>query len=100
MAAAFGDAANYTHTATGKSLEKNQKVIKCFSTSMPHAPHTCYEFGPYRLNLAQRCLTRDGEIIALTPKATDILALQVMTAGRVVEKDDLLKEVWADTFVE
>jgi DNA-binding winged helix-turn-helix (wHTH) protein/tetratricopeptide (TPR) repeat protein len=45
-------------------------------------------------------LTRDGEIIALTPKATDILALLVMSAGRVVEKDDLLKEVWADTFVE
>lgn len=67
---------------------------------MPHAPHTCYEFGPYRLNLAQRRLTRDGEIIALTPKATDILALLVMNAGRVVEKDDLLKEVWADTFVE
>src|SRR6185369_7380237 len=68
--------------------------------SIPHAPHTCYEFGPYRLNLAQGRLTRDGEIIALTPKATDILALLVMNAGRVVEKDDLLKEVWAHTFVE
>ncbi|HJT68186.1 MAG TPA: tetratricopeptide repeat protein [Pyrinomonadaceae bacterium] len=67
---------------------------------MPHTNHSCYEFGPYRLNLAQRLLTRDGAIIALTPKATDILALLVMNAGRVVEKDDLLKEVWADTFVE
>jgi len=60
----------------------------------------CYEFGPYRLNLAQRRLTRDGEFIGLTPKATDILALLVMNAGRVVEKDDLLREVWAETFVE
>ena len=69
-------------------------------SATPHTNRSCYEFGPYRLNLAQRLLTRDGAIIALTPKATDILALLVMNAGRVVEKDDLLKEVWADTFVE
>ena len=67
---------------------------------MPHTPHSCYAFGPYRLNPAQRLLTRDGELIALTPKAIDILTLLVMNAGRLVEKDDLLKEVWADTFVE
>src|SRR5689334_22655100 len=67
---------------------------------MPHTPHSCYAFGPYRLNPAQRLLTRNGELIALTPKAIDILTLLVMNAGRLVEKDDLLKEVWADTFVE
>src|SRR6185369_3450907 len=66
----------------------------------PHPHNGCYEFGPYRLNLVQRVLTRAGEIVSLTPKATDILALLVMNAGRVVEKDDLLKEVWAHTFVE
>jgi len=67
---------------------------------MLHTPHSCYEFGPYRLTPAQRLLTRNGENIALSRKAADILALLVMNAGRVVEKDDLLKEVWADTFVE
>lgn len=66
----------------------------------PHTDSDCYQFGPYRLNLGQRVLTRAGEIIGLTPKAVDILALLVMNAGRVVEKDDLLREVWADTFVE
>ncbi|HEX3250407.1 MAG TPA: winged helix-turn-helix domain-containing protein [Pyrinomonadaceae bacterium] len=66
----------------------------------PHPHDGCYEFGPYRLNLVQRVLTRAGEIVSLTPKATDILALLVMNAGRVVEKDDLLKGAWADTFVE
>lgn len=67
---------------------------------MPYTPHSCYEFGPYRLNPTERLLTRDGETIALTPKAADILTLLVTNAGCVVEKDDLLKEVWADTFVE
>src|ERR1043165_8518458 len=68
---------------------------------MPHTPpHSCYEFGPYRLNPTERLLTRDGQTIALTPKAADILTLLVTNAGCVLEKDDLLKEVWADTFVE
>src|SRR5689334_18189566 len=100
MATAFGDAANYTHTTNGKSLEKNQKLSIDYQWSMPHTPHSCYEFGPYRLNPGQRLLTRDGDNIALTPKAADILTLLVMNAGNLVEKDDLLKEVWAGTFVE
>jgi DNA-binding winged helix-turn-helix (wHTH) protein len=67
---------------------------------MPYSNHLAYEFGPYRLSLAQRVLTRDGEIISLTPKATEILVQLVVNAGQLLEKDDLLKEVWPDTFVE
>lgn len=67
---------------------------------MPHHDHLCYEFGPYRLSLGKRVLTRNGESIALPPKATEILVILVMNAGDLVAKDDLLKEVWPDTFVE
>jgi DNA-binding winged helix-turn-helix (wHTH) protein/tetratricopeptide (TPR) repeat protein len=67
---------------------------------MPHTNHLTYEFGPYKLSVAQRVLTRDGEIISLTPKATEILVRLVVNAGQLLEKDDLLKEVWPDTFVE
>src|SRR5215510_2117327 len=59
-----------------------------------------YEFGPYQLDPSKRILTRDGEGIALTPKANDILLVLVKHAGQLVEKDELLKEVWPDTFVE
>src|SRR5215510_686661 len=59
-----------------------------------------YEFGPYQLNPSTRILTRDGEGIPLTPKATEILLVLVKHAGQLVEKDELLKEVWPDTFVE
>ncbi len=59
-----------------------------------------YEFGPYYLDLRKRVLMRDGEGISLTPKATDILVMLVTNAGQLVEKDELLKEVWPDTFVE
>src|SRR5438874_1685200 len=67
---------------------------------MPHHNGFCYDFGPYRLDSNERVLTRAGEIISLTPKATDILVLLVSNAGQLVEKDELLKQVWPDTFVE
>lgn len=43
---------------------------------------------------------RAGEPVALTPKAFDTLLLLVSRSGHIVEKDELLKEVWPDAFVE
>ena len=67
---------------------------------MPHNTHFCYEFGPYRLDSNQRVLTRAGETIPLTPKAIEILLLLVANAGQLVEKEELLQQVWPNTFVE
>jgi DNA-binding winged helix-turn-helix (wHTH) protein/TolB-like protein/cytochrome c-type biogenesis protein CcmH/NrfG len=59
-----------------------------------------FEFGPFRMDLRERLLLRDGEPIALTPKAFDVLAVLVRRGGSLVEKDELLNEVWPDTIVE
>jgi eukaryotic-like serine/threonine-protein kinase len=59
-----------------------------------------FRFGPFEVDPAERRLTRDGTPVPLTPKAFDILLVLVQSAGRTVEKDKLLKEVWPDTFVE
>lgn len=67
---------------------------------MPHSNDLCYQFGPYHLDLSTRILTCNGEIISLTPKATEILIMLVKHAGQLVEKDELLAKIWADTFVE
>ena len=67
---------------------------------MPHSNNHCYEFGPFRMNVGQRLLTREGDAISLPPKATDILLLLLQNAGELVEKDDLMREVWPDSFVE
>ena len=61
--------------------------------------HT-YEFGRFQLISADRVLLREGEPVALTPKVFDILLALVENGGRVVEKDDLMKRVWPNTFVE
>jgi hypothetical protein len=45
-------------------------------------------------------LFRDGVHVPLTPKAFETLLVPVENGGHVTEKDELLKKVWPDTFVE
>jgi len=59
-----------------------------------------YQFGPFRFDASRRRLTRDGEIVPLTPKALEVLAVLVQSSGSILEKDDLIQKVWPDTFVE
>ena len=59
-----------------------------------------YEFGHFRLDTGERVLRRDRELVPLTPKVFEILVALVEHGGKVVEKDDLMKRVWPDTFVE
>ena len=58
------------------------------------------KFGPYRLDRDQRLLFRGSEIIPLAPRIYDTLLALVESGGRVAEKEDLLKRVWQDAFVE
>jgi len=59
-----------------------------------------YAFGPFRVEVAKRQLTRDGLPVPLTPKVFDILVLLLRHRGKVVEKDDLVREIWRGTVVE
>jgi len=58
------------------------------------------EFGPFRLDAAKRVLWREGRIVPLPPKALDLLVALAEQRGDVVTKDELMKRVWPDTFVE
>jgi len=53
-----------------------------------------HEFGPFRLDPAERQLRRDGTPLPLTPKAFDTLLVLVDNAGRAVGKDELMEKVW------
>jgi len=59
-----------------------------------------YELGEFHLETAERLLLRQGKPISLTPKAFETLLVLVRSGGHVVEKDELMKRVWADSFVE
>jgi len=64
------------------------------------ADRRIYEFGRFRLDLAGPTLFRGDQAIPLPPKAADALLLLVQNAGTIVRKEDLLKKVWPDAFVE
>ncbi len=59
-----------------------------------------YEFGPYRLDVANRLLLRGGEPLPLTPKAVDTLLALIRHGGEILRKDDLMRLVWPDHVVE
>jgi Tol biopolymer transport system component/DNA-binding winged helix-turn-helix (wHTH) protein len=59
-----------------------------------------YRSGPFIIDLDNREVVREGTPVPLPPKVFDTLAVLVANAGRVVPKDELMREVWRDTFVE
>ena len=59
-----------------------------------------YEFGPFRLEPAERKLLRGSEVVALTPKAFDTLVVLVRNGGHLLEKEELIRTLWPDSFVE
>jgi eukaryotic-like serine/threonine-protein kinase len=59
-----------------------------------------YEFGPFRIDAGREVLLRAGEPVPLTPKTFQILLVLVRHHKEVVSKDELMKAVWPDTFVE
>ena len=59
-----------------------------------------YEFGSFRIDTANRLLFRDGKPIPLKPKVVETLLVLIENRGRVVEKEELIRELWPDSFVE
>ena len=59
-----------------------------------------YEFGPFRLDPEKRLLTRGTDPVPLTPKVIETLVALIENRDRVVSKDDLMKMLWPNSFVE
>src|SRR5437867_12694605 len=59
-----------------------------------------FEFGPFRLDPAERQLLRNNQTVPLAPKAFDTLLLLVENSGHLLTKEEMLKRLWPETFVE
>ncbi|HQZ96611.1 MAG TPA: winged helix-turn-helix domain-containing protein [Pyrinomonadaceae bacterium] len=59
-----------------------------------------YRFGTFELDVEERRLIKGEQVVALTPKAFDVLVILVERAGHLVEKEELMGLVWPDSFVE
>ena len=65
-----------------------------------NSSHVVYEFGGFYLDRDERVLRRGDVTVPLTPKATETLLMLVCRHGHIVEKADLMRQVWPDTVVE
>jgi DNA-binding winged helix-turn-helix (wHTH) protein/tetratricopeptide (TPR) repeat protein len=61
---------------------------------------SCYEFGEFRVDIGRRILLQAGNTIALTPRQFDTLLYLVEHCDRVITKEELMKAIWSDAFVE
>jgi eukaryotic-like serine/threonine-protein kinase len=59
-----------------------------------------YEFGPFHMDPDRQILLRGNDPVAVTPKAFETLLCLVRRSRDVVTKEELLKEVWPNSFVE
>ena len=83
------------------SLEIYPSFLLNFSEcEMNSAEKHFYRFKSFRLDVGERQLLHNDSPVALTPKAFDVLVALVERGGHLVEKDELLRVVWSDSFVE
>jgi DNA-binding winged helix-turn-helix (wHTH) protein/TolB-like protein len=68
--------------------------------AMPLETKPLYDFGGFRLDPGQRLLSRQGEPVSLAPKAFELLIVLIESNGRLLSKDDLMRQLWPDSFVE
>src|SRR6204780_528860 len=59
-----------------------------------------FQFGEFQIDVLARTLRREQEIVTLNRRAFDVLLYLVQNPGRVLTRDELLKNVWPDTFVD
>jgi eukaryotic-like serine/threonine-protein kinase len=65
-----------------------------------HRVKNTYQFGPFRVDPEKEVLLRSDEAVPLAPKAFQVLLVLMRHSKQVVTKDDLMKTIWPDTFVE
>lgn len=75
-------------------------VVRCAPMNYSPREQGVYAFGPFRLDPVRRVLLREGTPVNLAPRLFATLLCLVENAGRVVERDELFRTVWAGRLVE
>src|SRR5204862_3655358 len=65
-----------------------------------HERKRVYQFTEFSLDSGQKSLLHHGAPVALAPKAFDTLLILIENSGQLVSKEELMRQVWPNTFVE
>jgi TolB-like protein/Tfp pilus assembly protein PilF len=94
---------------TRDRLRLTEVVVRCLlpkpepdlsTFRMVAGPKVLYEFGPFRVDPDKQVLLREDQPVSITPKAFETLLILVRRSRETVSKDELMKAVWPDAFVE
>src|ERR1700733_6483637 len=69
-------------------------------SSMSMRPGWIFQFGEFQLDVSARSLRREKAIVPLSSRAFDVLLYFVQNPGKILTRDELLKNVWAGPFVD
>src|SRR5271169_5738314 len=78
----------------------SREVLSVPILAMNSDPKVIYEFGPFRMDPDKQVLLREDQPVAITPKAFETLLVLIRHSREVVTKDEIMKAVWPDAFVE
>jgi DNA-binding winged helix-turn-helix (wHTH) protein/tetratricopeptide (TPR) repeat protein/TolB-like protein len=67
---------------------------------MSMRPGWIFQFGEFQLDVSARSLRREKAIVPLSSRAFDVLLYFVQNPGKVLTRDEMLKNVWAGSFVD
>ena len=59
-----------------------------------------YDFDRFRCDPREHLLSCNGKPVPLSPKSFEILLVLVRSNGRLVMKEELMRQVWPDSYVE
>lgn len=78
-----------------------QENLKPLSTQPPFGrDNVSYEFDGFIVDTKNRVLLREGEPVTVSAKAFEMLLVLMENNGRVLEKNELMNQLWPETFVE
>src|SRR5271155_4892571 len=63
-------------------------------------PGWIFQFGEFQLDVRARSLRRDKAVVPLNSRAFDVLLYLVQNSGKVLTREELLKNVWTESFVD
>src|SRR5215469_4809190 len=66
----------------------------------PMKSEEIFQFGEFQIDVAARTLRREDEAVALNRRAFDVLLYLIQNPGKILTRDELLKNVWPDSFVD
>jgi DNA-binding winged helix-turn-helix (wHTH) protein len=59
-----------------------------------------WEFGPYRFDGSAHVLSKNGQVLAISPRTAELFSALLKASGEVVSKEALMQAVWQGAFVE